>query len=362
MTSIDFVNKLAWPTDLHKSIIEKLKEQTLPLIIYGGGSLSVSVRRLLEKENIKITAYWVDGAEQNEMREGLPVLKIEQIHEQYGDVNVVLGHSKYELSDNIKKTYSFIKNVFCLVNVCYGRWKGIDADFVRSHVEDYVRTVNLVGDTKSRECVLAYLNCKMTEDFRYILPLLDERVSYFNNPFWIVGDTEEYADIGAYNGDTIKEFLQAVNNHYKTIYAVEPEEKNYLELENYIKENNVNNIHTYRVGCWNSKTVLTFQESDESSSITSGMGIKVSAVPLDEILENRGVTILKINYLEGVVECLEGAEHLLKNQQPKLIITVGFDEWGIIKIPQLVKKINPQYKIYLRYAAAMPARLIMFAC
>ena len=61
------------------------------------------------------------------------------------------------------------------------------------------------------------------------------------------------------------------------------------------------------------------------------------------------------------MESLEGAENILREQKPKLAITVGFDEWGIIKIPQIIKKINSDYKIYLRYGAPMPARLILFA-
>ena len=71
--------------------------------------------------------------------------------------------------------------------------------------------------------------------------------------------------------------------------------------------------------------------------------------------------MIKINFLNGVGETLQGAERILREQKPKLAITVGFDEWGVMKIPRIIKRINSDYKIYLRYETPMPARLILFA-
>ena len=54
-------------------------------------------------------------------------------------------------------------------------------------------------------------------------------------------------------------------------------------------------------------------------------------------------------------------EKILKEKKPKIMIMVGFDEWSLIKLPRLIKLINKEYKLSLRYASAMPARLILFA-
>ena len=82
---------------------------------------------------------------------------------------------------------------------------------------------------------------------------------------------------------------------------------------------------------------------------------------MDDLLSGNDVTIIKINFLNGVCETLDGAANIIKKQMPKLVIMVGFDEWGLIKIPKKVKELNSNYKISLRYASAMPARLILFA-
>lgn len=88
---------------------------------------------------------------------------------------------------------------------------------------------------------------------------------------------------------------------------------------------------------------------------------KLKVYKLDDLLKNKKVSIIKINFLTGVCETLEGASGILKEQMPKLMIMAGFDEWGLIQIPQMIKAINSHYKIAIRYAAAMPARLILFA-
>ena len=49
-------------------------------------------------------------------------------------------------------------------------------------------------------------------------------------------------------------------------------------------------------------------------------------------------SIIKINFLNGVKETLQGTEKLIQKCHPKIIITVGFDEWGLIDIPQIIKE------------------------
>ena len=350
-------------SELCKNILDEIKGETLPLIIWGGGSMSASVRKLLKCEKVNISACWIDGCESNEIIDGIPVLDIEEIRKKYNKINVDFGHSRYELADKICDEYLFIKKCFCLVNVCYGQWKRLYYDFVKEHMDEYLKSYELLTDQKSRECFTAYLNCKLSENYRYLLKYCDEQVSYFSNPFYQVSRSESYVDIGAYNGDTIREFLSVVNGDgYDQIFAIEPEDNSFDELSRYTREKRFDRIRLFKCGCWERNTTLRFDEGKESSGINSEGTTELPVYKLDTLLDGCRVTLIKINFLKGVYETLLGAEEILRNQRPKLAITVGFDEWGIMNIPRLIKKINPHYKIYLRYAAAMPARLILFAC
>lgn len=343
-----------------ENLIDEMKNSSLPLVMWGCGSMSYSIRKLLKNCDITIDACWVDGAEADTFVDGIPVMGLEKIKNTYEQFNVVFGHSKYELADKILEQNLCINRCFCLVNVCYGQWKGIARTFVEEHIDEYANSYGLLEDELSRACFISYLNCKLSEDYKYVLSACKENATYFRNPFFAVTDHEDFVDIGAYTGDTVAEYLDIVNS-YNNIYAIEPENESYIALEKYVNCNAIERIHLYKCGCWDTNTILRFNENEESSSIGEEGTEELEVYTLDSLLQEKKITLIKINFLSGVEETLVGATQILQKQKPNLVITVGFDEWGIIKIPQAIKRINPEYKISLRYAAAMPARLILYA-
>ena len=74
----------------------------------------------------------------------------------------------------------------------------------------------------------ASLNYKLSGKLHYLWQSETERLKDLQSIFsW--SEEETYADLGAYNGDTIREFLQMTNNKYNRIFAAEPDIiKNYL--------------------------------------------------------------------------------------------------------------------------------------
>lgn len=93
----------------------------------------------------------------------------------------------------------------------------------------------------------------------------------------------------------------------------------------------------------------------------SVMGKMVDVKPLDDLFEySDNISLLKINYLKGVKEALQGGSHILKVHKPKLSIAVGLDCRNIIVLPMLIKRINPEYKLYLRYNSSMLSSLMLY--
>ncbi len=345
------------------SLIDVLKKDVAdgyPVVMWGAGSLSASMQKMLFQNGINIDAVLVNKQSCDECYE-TQVFSYEEIVCKYKKFDLVCGHSRYELVDQFLHEHAEINRIFCFVNVCYGQWEGISSEFIMNHIDEYEQSYGLFDDDLSRDCFAAYLNSRSNEDYRYILPCYREKVSYFRNPFFELKDHEVYLDVGAFDGDTIREFLSADWNEKKweKIIAIEPEALSRNKLERYVNSLSLDNIVTYSNGCWDKEDTLLFNISDESSSIDDH-GVKLEVKRIDEQFINDGVTLIKINYLNGVVETLKGAEKVLKMNKPNLAITVGFDEWGIIHIPQIIKKINPSYKLGLRYASPMPARLILF--
>lgn len=362
MTEQEFMERIQQP-DSEADLIEKLKKEPLPIVMWGVGSLAYNVKRLLERNGIKLACCMVDGTVNKEEYEGIPIYSRDVVVEKYPEFALVFGHSYYEEREEIQEKCPAVKRCYCLVNICYGQWERMKYSFVKEHAKEYRDSMLLLEDGLSKECLLSYLNCKLTEDVGYLFPCMREKASYFRNPFYAVTAEEDFVDVGAYTGDTLEEFLNATSGKYSHVYAFEPEKEAYTELAEFVEKRSLDNISLYGCGCWKESTVLCFSENEESSGITEkDSSVTISVVALDEILKGKKLTLIKINFLDGVYETLEGAKQILCEQKPKLVMTVGFDEWALIRIPQLIRRLNPEYKLYLRYVAAMPARLLLFAC
>ena len=184
---------------------------------------------------------------------------------------------------------------------------------------------------------------------------------YFNNPFFSISNHEVYLDVGAYDGDTIRDFIDTTKGQFNKIMAIEPEKKSFAKLRAYVQSTGMKNIEIYDNGCWNENGNLKLELNEESSGISNQGTESIVVKRIDDQFAKEDITLIKINFLYGVTETLSGAKNVLKNLKPNLAITVGFDEWGLIKIPQIIKSLNPDYKLHLRYASPMPARLILFA-
>ncbi|MBQ7155842.1 MAG: FkbM family methyltransferase [Synergistaceae bacterium] len=186
---------------------------------------------------------------------------------------------------------------------------------------------------------------------------------YFVNPFFTVGGQEVYLDVGAYDGDTVREFLNASNGKYRKILALEPAKGNFEALKKYVEDSKLPNIEIFRNGCGDKNGVAhlasgLFKESFSVGDSASGDAIEIKRI--DDQFAAEEITLIKISLLAGVVETLRGAEKTLQQKHPNLVITVGFNARGIIDIPKTIKELNPNIKLSLRYAYHMPARLILY--
>ena len=56
----------------------QLKNEKLPVILWGGGSMSYSVRKILKSIEIKIAACWIDNSPIEELEDGTRVYSYEE--------------------------------------------------------------------------------------------------------------------------------------------------------------------------------------------------------------------------------------------------------------------------------------------
>ena len=104
----EFSSNIVHPK-LENNILAAMKAETLPLVIWGAGSMSYSVRKILKRNGIPITACWIDHAKSTDV-DGIPVMSIDKIIEKY-------GMKQQELADKLGVSRSGIANTMRILNL-----------------------------------------------------------------------------------------------------------------------------------------------------------------------------------------------------------------------------------------------------
>ncbi len=367
MSILDELKKV----NIKENLAEELKQQQLPLVMWGAGEIAEEVNYYLKKEDISLADVFVNDEyySENLVFDGKAVLSLSMLKEKYKLVNVVLGCSNYEKIKLIEGL-TVVNRVFYLFSYTYGIYEKTPLCEIEENIVEFERVASIFADDLSYKSYLAYLKTRVSGNNSYVFDLFKKEGNYFNNDVYKIGINEVYMDIGAYDGDTIRLFLKENNGCYKRIYALEPDRTNRKFLEKYIAENALPKVTVAEIIPWKEKGELHFvtNENGQLSSLVfngngRGEGIEggIQAEPLDTMFQYaEKITLIKINYLEGVKEALAGAKNILKLHKPKLAISVGFDCNNIRSLPILIKEINPEYKLYLRYNRATVSALTCY--
>ena len=349
-----------------QEIYEKLHKNTLPLYIWGIGNVASEVYGRLRERNITIKGCFVDTKIDREASfYGYPVKKLETVLQEEKEIAVIMGHAQYHKMTELDN-YGQIKAVFYLSNP-FKNHEDISYDFYCAHKGEYQKIYELFQEEYSKDVMEAFLNARINGDIEALLKTFKGVNTFFKNEIFTLGKDETYIDIGAYNGDTLRKFCEAVDFSYNKIYAFEPDMKFYRQMEEYIAEKKLKNVSCFPIGLWNEKTVLTFAKDQQQSGHVAieeqGLAERIEVDTLDNVLGlgECECTLIKLNILVGGSECLEGARKIIQNYHPKIVSTVGVTREQLLRIPLVLKEIAPEYKLYLRFNESMPSRLTLYA-
>ena len=167
-------------------------------------------------------------------------------------------------------------------------------------------------------------------------------------------ENDVYVDLGAYNGDTIREILEC--SPVKKIFAIEPDRRNFRKLVKYAETLPENLITTENCIAWSENTTLYFSKnSGRQSTIVAesenGNPVTARAVDTFEI----PATIIKTDVEGAEKEALKGLEKTIANYSPKLMISVYHRNEDMFALPLQIHSINPRYKYYMRHQLYVPA-------
>lgn len=182
-------------------------------------------------------------------------------------------------------------------------------------------------------------------------------IQYFDNEIVRLCDNEVYVDCGAYDGDTIRQFIGKVSA-YDEIFAFEMDKSNYDRLQN-----NTLDYHSckiYNCGVGNSTEKLPASVGKNTASYIGNGEELVSICKLDDIIDDR-ITFVKMDIEGFELEALKGAENLIKRFRPKLAICIYHKFEDLYKLPMYIDGLGLGYKLYFRNYHGSASEAVMYA-
>ena len=337
---------------LEKSSWEFLKETPLPIAVYGTGNGADRVFDEFEKLGIKVSFVVAsDGFVRQRTFRGFPVKGISQLEGEIDDFIIVLAFASPlpDVINNIKSLSTRHKVIMPSVPV-FGD-NIFNKDFLKDNIDDIEKAYSLLCDEKSKQVFKSIIRFQITGNLNYCFDCETDKDEAFK--ILKLDENESFLDLGAYRGDTVKEFLHYTKS-YEKIVAVEPDKKTFRKLESYCE--NLKNCTALNNAVWNESTELFFDGNKGRGSSANAKGESVFSVTVDDLREKYGkFTYLNIDVEGSEKEMLEGSKITLQQDKPKICMAVYHRSEDIFALVNKINKINGDYKIYLRHFEYLPA-------
>ncbi len=337
-----------------------LKNTKLPIFIYGMGDGALKVLRVFEEYRISYCGFFAsDEFVRGHYFEGHKVHTLSEVENEVDEFVIVLAFAcGYE--SLIERVVELSKKHTLIVPDVPVIGGGLFTKQYLSDSFDKIKEVyNLLCDEKSKEVFKSTLAYKITGRIEYLVGIStppDEAYTNILKP----DDNETFVDVGAYNGDTVSEFIENNNNKYDKIYALEPDKRNFKKLKK--NTEGIENIEIFNYAGWNEDTTLIFSKNSGRQSMVAKQGVEIQARSVDSILNGRKATLIKYDVEGAEKEAITGSTNTIINFKPKLKIALYHRNEDIFEIPLLIKKMNSNYKLYMRKLPYIPAWELNLFC
>lgn len=236
---------------------------------------------------------------------------------------------------------------------------------LKNHIDDYIWLYNKLEDYRSKKILFSILNNWYKFDFTNLNKVREEVYNhYFDLDIIKCNENEVIADLGAYTGDTILDYFKNYGVNYKSIYCFEITDNTFEILKNNLKY--YKNINFIKKAISDKEETLYLNENNIDASankvIEEKTNNKIETTTLDNNIKEK-LTLIKMD-IEGYEQkALLGAEKHIKNDHPKLLISVYHNHEDLWKIPMIIKNMNDSYKLYLRYYGGniFPTEIVLMA-
>lgn len=332
---------------------EFLKKTSLPVFIYGMGDGCVKLMRQFENYGIKEEGIFAsDEFVRGHSFMGHTVKKLSQVEEEYEDFVVVLAFgagydSLIEKIDSISRRHKLLVPDTAVVG-----GEPFTKEYLCENFDKAKKVYGILEDEASKrifEDIIAY---KITGDIGFLRGTVTTPEDVYKNVLKLEENCV-YVDLGAYNGDTVREFIGFTQGKYKKIIAVEPNGRNFRKLSEYAQT--VENITCINAACWSFSGEINFSKGGGRMAKAEEKGVPTACVCVDDLELDDGCDYIKYDVEGAEKQGIDGAAGTIEKYSPKLCVALYHRLEDLFELPLLIYEINPDYKFFVRRYPYYPA-------
>lgn len=340
---MDFFEKELW---------QYLKYTHKPIVLYGMGNGADKIIKVLDGFGIPFQGVFAsNGFVRNKTFHGHRICGFAELEEKFGDMIVLLcfGSSRPEVLENVRKIALRQEIYAPEVPVIGG---GLFTErYLRENIEKFKWVYSLLADDLSRKTFENTVKFKLSGKLDYLFQcetIPDEPYESFLK----LGTEESFLDLGAYNGDTVADFVGRVNS-YRKITAVEPDGKTFKKL--LANTEKLCNISCKNICISDFHGKGTFGMRGGRNSGAEFGSTEADFTTVDRILKGENPTFIKMDIEGEEKRAIAGAKQTILSGKPKMLISCYHRTEDLIALPEAVFDIRQDYRLYMRHFASVPA-------
>lgn len=336
-----------------------VNEQGKKLVLFGAGDCGHAVYNILHYVNIGIYCFCdnVLGG-QKDVKTGFDIVLPSYLKDKGSELAIlvcVMEEDAYRAIYEQAILLGVDRNQIYIMRDYYDR---LSVEYLEHNLQKYSVAYQLLEDEFSKEVFLARMKkvYLMGDISEVVSPSTEE---YFDENI-VLTDKEVFVDCGGFDGDTAVKFIERCGGKYDDIIIFEPELCKKADIEN-----NMSDYHYkfYQAGVWSENTRLYFNALETVGSHVSETesDYTIEVMALDETVYDKRPTFIKMDIEGSEQEALKGCKRIIKDFRPKLAVCVYHKPDDLYEIPALIKRLNPEYHLYLRQYSNSRYETVLYA-
>lgn len=344
---------------------ERLRVTEKTVVMYGMGNGADKILSVCERYGVTVSDFFAsDGFVRGHSFHGKRVLSYSEVKDKYGVENIIVllsfASSLPDVLENFKRIAAECEMYAPDVPVCGDEL--FTYEFAAAHKNEIRAAYDMLADEESRRIFEYTLLYKLTGDVSYLFDAESDKDEVYRD-LLRADEIRTYADLGAYNGDTVRELMRYAPN-LSEVVAFEPDRRSFRKLSEFCDTLTTPTVERINAAAWSERASLTFGDEGNRNSglFAKGKAVEVDALSLDEALGGRAVDYVKYDVEGCEREALIGSTKTILLCKPRLLVSVYHRSEDIFALPLQIKDICPEYRLYLRRYPYVPAWDLNIIC